>query len=253
MKQVLFIIIDLLYCTACQQEVNEQNESSAIEVKAEDKAKAPQYLSRSDAAERLRDYAKSHPSNSAILHTSKGDITIRLYNETPLHRANFLRLTERKYYDGTYFHRVVPNFVIQGGGTDEFNKKVKIGKYRIPAEINASKYIHKRGAVAMARYDEKNPNKESDSHEFYIVWGDNFNAKTLQATIQKYGLKLGKEQRSVYLSEGGSPHLDGLYTVFGEVTSGMEVVEEIVKMKVDKRGWPLENVDMTVEVVEIDK
>lgn len=251
MKRYYSIVLLFSVLLGCGRLTPSDEGGRVVKKKKEEKKEARNsLLNKDDANQRLKAYAQEHDADTVVIHTNQGDITILLYKDIPLHRGNFLRLCDRGYYDETYFHRVVPNFVIQGGGTDLFNKKVKIGKYRIPAEIRVDKYIHKRGAVAMARYDEDNPNKESDSHEFYIVWGDDFNRQTLQAVEKKYGLTLSSFQRDTYLNQGGSPHLDGLYTVFGEVIDGLEVVGEVVKSKVDKRGWPLQDVSIKMEVKE---
>lgn len=241
----------LLLLSSCQGSSSEgQLEKPLIKVEEEEKPKAHEtLLSAKDVVERLSTYAQENTENQMVIHTDLGDIVIRLYEKTPLHRANFVRLAKRGFYDETMFHRVVPGFVMQGGGTD-IRKKVKVGKYRVPAEITPDQYIHQRGAVAMARYDEDNPNKESDSHEFYIVWGEDFNRQTLQATAKKYGLTLSAMQKETYLAKGGSPHLDGLYTVFGQVVEGMEVVDKICHLEVDKRGWPLTNVSIKMEVMK---
>ncbi len=239
-----------------------------------------------------------------LINTTAGDITIKLYNETPLHRDNFIKMVENHTYDSTLFHRVIRDFMIQGGDPD--SKKappnVMLGNgtmgFTIPAEINP-KLFHKKGALAAARQsDDVNPKKESSACQFYIVHGRSFSLPDLSAMeaqvnnpikqkifgdlinrpenaalkkrfmnnqqaqngdsltklsqiiepmVQKEFDKTphfsySEEQRKAYTTAGGAPHLDGSYTVYGEVVSGMEVIDKIAGVAVDAVMRPLENV-----------
>jgi peptidyl-prolyl cis-trans isomerase B (cyclophilin B) len=244
----LFLLLALLL-PGCQSGGDDApRRAQAAEQAPSKPAKPEPLLSRADAAERLRQYAQEHPETQAVIHTPLGPIKVRLHAETPLHRANFVRLAKRGYYDETMFHRIVPGFVAQAGGTDE-RKKVKIGKYRVPAEIMPERHFHKRGALAMARYDDDNPNLESDSHEFYLVWGEDFTPASLSRLESRYGLSVQGARRQAYLSGGGSPHLDGRYTVFGEVESGLDVLEKLCRLEIDARGWPLQDMPIRVEIL----
>ncbi|HNW98318.1 MAG TPA: peptidylprolyl isomerase [Bacteroidales bacterium] len=190
--------------------------------------------------------------------TSFGDIKIKLYNGTPQHRDNFIKLAKEGYFNGTIFHRVIQNFMIQGGDPDSKNadSTAILGnggpEYTIPAEIDASKYFHKKGALAAARTgDDVNPLKASSGSQFYIVQGKKFSDEELNFFEQRVGKPYTKEQREVYKTIGGTPHLDGNYTVFGEVYEGLDVVDKIAAVKVDpKFNRPKQDVKMTVKVIE---
>ena len=222
-----------------------------------------------------------------LLQTNLGNITLRLYDETPLHRDNFLRLVREGYYNGTLFHRVIRDFMIQGGDPDSVNapagKRLGVGgpDYTLEAEIHPALF-HKRGALAAARQgDEVNPERRSSGSQFYIVWGQTYNAgqlrqmgkqlemQRLQSIFQalaanhraeilqlrrdrnRTGLQelqdrlaaeaetkaktlgpvLTEAQMEAYSSVGGTPHLDGQYTVFGEVVEGLDIVDRIQQVE----------------------
>lgn len=195
------------------------------------------------------------PKNQYVrIKTSYGDCIIRLYNETPLHRDNFIKLAKKGFYNGTLFHRVIQNFMIQGGDPD--SKKAMAGLelgdgdvgYTVPAEFRDSLF-HKRGVLAAARDD--NPAKASSGCQFYIVEGKRFTdgkMDTLETTRLK-GHKIPAWQREWYKSVGGVPHLDQSYTVYGEVVSGIDMVDRIAAVKKDECDRPLADVAMTVEVL----
>lgn len=233
-----------------------------------------------------------------------GDIVVRLYDETPLHRDNFLKLAGEGYYDGTLFHRVIKDFMVQGGDPD--SKGAPAGKmlgvggpdYTIEAEIKEGLY-HKRGALAAARQgDQVNPERRSSGSQFYIVWGQIYNEGQLrqfakQLRMQRVqdafntlanehraeiiqmrkdrnrlGLqelqdrlaaeaeeKAGKtglsdEQLKVYSTIGGTPHLDGQYTVFGEVEEGLDVVEMIQNSPTGRGDRPVDDIEMRMSIIE---
>ena len=236
--------------------------------------------------------------------TMLGDVVVRLYEETPIHRDNFMKLVKEGYYDGTLFHRVIKDFMIQGGDPD--SKGAPAGKmlgvggpdYTLEAEIKDSLF-HKRGALAAARQgDEVNPERRSSGSQFYIVWGQVYNEGQLrqfskQLRMQKVqaafndlvsshrdeimqmrrdrnraGLqelqeklvaeaenKVGKaglteEQLKIYSTIGGTPHLDGQYTVFGEVEEGLDVVEMIQSSATGRGDRPVDDIEMKMVVVE---
>ncbi|HNQ21093.1 MAG TPA: peptidylprolyl isomerase, partial [Bacteroidales bacterium] len=171
------------------------------------------------------------------------------------HRDNFVKLIKSGYYDSLLFHRVIANFMIQGG--DPQSKNAKPGQmlgnggpdYTIPFEY-VPEYFHKRGAIAAARMsDNVNPKKESSGSQFYIVQGRKFTMDELNILEQR-GFKFTDEQKQIYSTIGGSPHLDGQYTVFGEVISGMDVVDKIASLPTDRNNRPLQDVKFTIEIVE---
>ena len=182
------------------------------------------------------------------IETTKGTIIVKLYNETPLHRDNFIKLVKEKYYDSLLFHRVINSFMIQGGDPDSKNAKAgeMLGnggpEYTIPAEFNKD-IIHKKGALAAARTaDQINPEKRSSGSQFYIVQGQIFNAEQLQYISSKTGNQYTNSQKNIYQTLGGTPHLDGAYTIFGEIISGLEVIDTIAAVKTDGNNRPLEDV-----------
>ena len=238
------------------------------------------------------------------IETTLGDITVRLYDETPIHRDNFVRLVKEGYYDGTLFHRVIKDFMIQGGDPD--SKGAPAGKmlgvggpdYTLEAEIKDNLY-HKRGALAAARQgDEVNPERRSSGSQFYIVWGqvykenqlnqlgkqirmqkvqDAFNALAkahreeimqMRRERNRAGLqelqdqliaeaenKVGKQgltdqQMQLYSTVGGTPHLDGQYTVFGEVEEGLNVVEQIQNTATGRADRPTNDIDMRMTIID---
>lgn len=183
-----------------------------------------------------------------LLKTSFGDITIALYDETPKHKENFLKLVNEKFYDGVMFHRIIQGFMIQGGDPDSKNAKPgqQLGAgdigYKIPAEIVNGRF-HKRGAVAAAREgDQVNPQKASSGCQFYIVDGTVYDNDKMDMISQRTGKTFSSEQVEAYTTIGGAPWLDGDYTVFGEVVSGMDVVDKIAAQKKDRNDRPLEDI-----------
>ena len=188
-----------------------------------------------------------------MMQTTAGNIRIELYNETPLHRDNFVRLVNEHFYDSLLFHRVIKSFMIQAG--DPVSRHAQPGvflgdstlNYTIPAEIRTPQIYHKRGAVAMAREpDEVNPEQKSSSCQFYIVWGKRFSSQAIERVQErldtiKGGIKLTDEMISTYRKTGGTPHLDGTYTVFGEVTEGLDVIERIQAVMTDDDDRPVDD------------
>lgn len=165
--------------------------------------------------------------------TTEGVMLVKLYNQTPLHRDNMVKLVKEGYYDGLLFHRVIKSFMIQGGDPDSKNGKPgqMLGQggpgYTVPAEIIDS-LIHKKGALAAARMgDQINPTKASSGSQFYIVQGRPFNENELSAMADRSGIKYNDVQKQLYATLGGVPHLDGGYTVFGELVTGFDVLDKI--------------------------
>ena len=165
--------------------------------------------------------------------TTEGKMVFLLYNDTPLHRDNFLKLVKQHTYDSLLFHRVIKNFMIQGGDPNSRNAKPgqMLGDgtlgYTVPAEFRPN-HIHVKGALCAARQgDNVNPRKESSASQFYIVQGQVWNEQQLSMMEQRFGKKYTEEQRKAYTTVGGTPHLDGDYTVFGQLVEGMDVLERI--------------------------
>lgn len=240
------------------------------------------------------------------IQTTLGDIVVKLYDETPQHRDNFLKLAKEGYYDGTLFHRVIKSFMIQGGDPDSkgapAGKQLGVGGpgYTIEAEIK-SEFIHKRGALAAARQgDEVNPERRSSGSQFYIVWGQVYNQGQIgqlqkqmemqqlqaafnalvqehrsevmqlrrdrnraglqelqdklvaeaEAKVKATGAGLTYAQKEAYTTIGGTPHLDGQYTVFGEVEEGLDIVEMIQQAATAPGDRPIDDISMKMTVLE---
>jgi cyclophilin family peptidyl-prolyl cis-trans isomerase len=196
------------------------------------------------------------PEKMLIISTDYGTIKVKLYNETPLHRDNFIKLVSEKFYDGLLFHRVINAFMIQGGDPDSRNAKPgqALGNggpgYTIPAEF-VPQYYHKKGALAAARLsDQMNPRKESSGSQFYIVQGKVFTIEELDFLQSRTGVVYTPEQKAAYTTIGGTPHLDGAYTVFGEVVEGFEVIDKIAVLQGDASSRPHTDVKMTIRIIE---
>ena len=192
--------------------------------------------------------------------TSMGDIKLVLYNDTPQHRDNFLKLAKEGYYDGTTFHRVIKDFMIQGGDPNSKSAETMamVGNggpgYTIPAEFNIN-HLHVKGTLCAARQgDQMNPKRESSGSQFYIVQGkiptvDELNQ--IEQHIQRQAdpqFKYTEEQKNTYLLKGGTPFLDLQYTVFGEVVEGLEVMEKIAALKTLPGDRPVEDIKIKVVV-----
>ena len=190
-----------------------------------------------------------------LIKTTEGDITIALYDNTPKHRENFIKLVEEGFYNDILFHRIIKGFMIQTGDPDSKNAPAgtQLGSggpgYTIPAEFKSENY-HKRGAVAAARQgDQVNPTKASSGSQFYIVDGRPFNEREMAQISYQYGKSFTDEQRKVYTTEGGAPFLDGDYTVFGEVVEGMDVVDKIASKEKDRFDRPVKDVKILSAII----
>ena len=197
---------------------------------------------------------KSKKETKVKISTIYGDMTIKLYDETPQHRDNFIKLVNEEYYNGTLFHRVIKGFMIQGGDPDSkgAEKGVALGVggpgYTVPAEFNAA-FIHKKGALSAARQgDGVNPTKASSGSQFYVVQGKTYSKEELDAISR--GKKYTEEQYKIYETVGGTPHLDMGYTVFGEVIEGLDVIDKIANVSKDQRDRPEEDIKMTITAVK---
>jgi cyclophilin family peptidyl-prolyl cis-trans isomerase len=175
--------------------------------------------------------AKKNKNKFVEMKTTKGDIIIEVYADVPKHAENFLKLAKEGFYDSLLFHRVIPDFMIQGGDPDSKNAmngqmlgNGDIG-YKVPAEFMLPKYYHKKGALAAAR--DNNPEKASSGCQFYLVVGRLFSDADLTTMESRSGVKYSEQARTDYKTIGGTPHLDGSYTVYGQVVKGQDVVDAI--------------------------
>lgn len=235
-----------------QNAVEERSSKKEAENKKPDKPEKPQKLTPENAEDFLREYGKTIPHNRVKIKTRMGDIVIELFQNTPVHRANFLYLTDLGYFDMTEFYRVSPGFVCQAGNSDEYEtqyRRSEIGKYTLTPEFR-DEYFNRHGSVAMARQYKDNPDKRSSCYEFFINVGRPQNNAEIQNAEEKYGITYTEEQKEIYRTEGGNPHLDVDHTVFGKVVQGMDVVEEINRVEVDNREWPNESIPVEVEIIK---
>ena len=221
----LFLFTGLLGIISCKDNVQSKPLVNSLKIKIISPVKKKEIflLDDKNAIPFFFEYQKKHKENKVRIITDYGDIDIRLFDDTPYHRANFVYLTKKKYFDGEYFHRVVKDFIIQGGNSDNVKtskKRRAIGRYLLPPDTKKG-YKHHRGIVSMPSSEIENPHKLASPYEFFIV--------------QK------KE---------GAYHLDGNYTAFGKVIKGMEVVDVISNLETDKREWPLNNVRFKTIILE---
>ncbi|TVR39913.1 MAG: peptidylprolyl isomerase [Bacteroidia bacterium] len=192
-----------------------------------------------------------------LISTDKGDIVVALYDKTPQHRDNFIKLVQDGFYDGLLFHRVISGFMIQTG--DPLSRDAVPGEplgtggpgYTIPAEIIPGLFHHK-GALAAARQgDQANPERRSSGSQFYIVQGRVWSENELAQMEQGRGIAFSEEQRESYTTIGGTPHLDDAYTVFGYVVEGLDVVDRIASVETGQRDRPAEDVSIiSMQILE---
>lgn len=185
--------------------------------------------------ETLLNYGKENPENKVIINTNFGGIVVKLYDETPLHRANFIRLVKANYFDNRKIYRIVKGLCIQGGV--DYEDKLN---YLIPSEFKPN-LVHKRGAIAMARYNENNPHKMSSPTEFFIVTKSAFYD---EAELTQYSI----QAKEIYKKIGGEIEFDQKYTTFGEVISGMEIADKIVKLELIDKEKPLKMPNFSISV-----
>jgi len=187
------------------------------------------------------------PETLVVIHTTQGDITAKLYNDTPLHRDNFIKLVNEGWYEGSPFHRVINQFMIQGGGNKDGKQDPG---YTVEAEFRPN-HFHKKGVLSAARMgDQVNPEKRSSGSQFYIVQGRVYDDRYLNAVTAQTGQTFTEEQKAAYSTIGGTPHLDGGYTVFGEVLTGFDVIDKIAAVETGKGDVPVVPITMTIEILE---
>jgi cyclophilin family peptidyl-prolyl cis-trans isomerase len=192
-------------------------------------------------------FAQKEKQVKVVITTEYGDMTAVLYNETPKHRDNFVKLVNEGWYEGSPFHRVISGFMIQGGQNADGRQDPG---YKVQAEFVEGKY-HKKGALAAARMpDQVNPEKASSGSQFYIVQGKPVNEQSLLSIGASSGVNYTNEQIGTYAKTGGTPHLDGSYTVFGEVISGFEVIDKIAAVKTAPGDKPIQTVAMSVKIID---
>jgi peptidyl-prolyl cis-trans isomerase B (cyclophilin B) len=206
--------------------------------------KKGEVITQQNVREVLTRYGNENPENEVIMETEYGTMRLRLYEETPLHRANFVKLIKEGHFEEAEFYRIFYQFMIQAGDPDNQLP------YMIPSEFNP-RYIHKKGALSMARQDEDNPELQSSSTEFFIVHGGIYADYQIDDEIQNLGLKLTDEQRNIYRTQGGYMSLDQKYTVFGEVVEGLDVIDKIASVKVYNEDKPRKKIPVTIRLANV--
>jgi cyclophilin family peptidyl-prolyl cis-trans isomerase len=227
MKIVLKILLLLFFVVfyQCEKEKKAPLKKAPLKLEKKEKRieKAWDSLNKHNVTTFLTAFGEKNKETKILIRTDYGNIKIRLFKDTPLHRANFIFLTKIKYFDTTVFYRVAKNFVLQGGNSDNFQTvkdRYKYGNYKLPTEFRKNRK-HKYGALEAARDWKKNPEKLSSPFEFYIVQ-----------------------------NRKGAHHLNNEHTVFGEVISGFDTMDKIAKIKVGEDEWPEEDVNMKVEILD---
>ncbi len=203
-------------------------------------------LDDTNAAAFLAEWGAAQTENRVVLDTKHGRIVVELFADVPVHRANFLYKVYRRYFDPAEFTRVVPDFVVQGGNSEEERPqqlRFLIGQHTLPAEFRADR-IHVRGALAMSRSYNDNPDKRSSGYDFYIVTGRKIGAEELGRVQRDAGRTYTAAQAQAYATQGGAPHLDGEHTVFGRVVEGMDVVDRLAATPRDASDWPVERLEV---------
>lgn len=222
MKYVFFLLIAFLALSCDKKNVTE--------------------IDPDNVREELMRYGERNPETEVLIETDFGNMRLRLYEDTPLHRANFVKNIKEGAYESAEFYRIYYQFMIQAGiYPNEFN-------YNVPAEFSP-KHIHKKGALSMARSDENNPELESSATEFFVVHGARYADYQVEQELENLGLTLTPEQKQTYMTTGGYMSLDQQYTTFGEVIEGLDVIDKIAAVKVYDEDKPLRKIPLKISVV----
>ena len=247
--KIVCLVITIFFAAQLQAQVKKQpvkKQATGKPIKKPVKKLAPK------SVKAIADTIAKEEFTRVKMSTNVGDLVIRLYNKTPQHRDNFIKLVKAHFYDSLLFHRVISEFMIQGGDpkskTSTAGEMLGMGDvgYSIPAEFDSTLY-HKRGALCAARTD--NPDKASSGCQFYLVQGRKISEGELNNIQQQSGTKYSPAQRMTYKMNGGTPFLDMNYTVFGEVESGIEVVDAIAAAPVDNFKRPVNDIRMRMEIL----
>ena len=251
-KSILSIII-LLVLFSCKEDKPKKSVKKTVKKVAKIIPQKPVYnlISDKNVVERLTAYGKKNPETIVDVYTSKGKIRVKLFKDTPLHRANFILLVKGGYFKDALFSRVAKKFMAQFGGSyEDLQRNIQdtIGSFTIPSEIN-HRHFHKKGALAAARSYNKNPNKRSSSDEFYFVEGQIFSDLTLDHYAYENKYKFTATQRKYYKNNVGAAHIDGEHTVFGQIIEGYNIVPKLTHVPTDSQDWPTTDIYVDSAIV----
>lgn len=253
-KNILLILL-FTCCYSCEDKKAEpvliQNKKKTVVV--EKPVVYFEKINNKNVVERLTAFGKENPETVLAIFTTKGEIRIELFKDTPLHRANFILLAKAGYLKHALFSRVVKKFMAQCGGSyDDLQRSIQdtLGTYTIPSEMSHH-HFHKKGAVAAARNYKKNPTKRSACDELYFVEGIKFSDLSLDHYEHENKYKYSSKQRKYYMKNPGAAHLDGEHTVFGQITKGNHIVSKLTHVDTDAQDWPV--TDIFVDSVRIIK
>ena len=263
-RRTLGTIVLLLGLTACfevnkeedatedvsrgMQEISEERPTAPVELPA-----SPVYypsLTNENCEAFLSDWHRNNRDRLVRMKTDWGDIVVELFDDVPLHASNFRYKVHRGYFSPTEVVRIVPDFVVQGGNSEEERAQELrwlIGKHTLPAEFSPE-HLHFRGALAMGRTYQGNPDKRSSSYDFYLVVGRDVTSGELSQLEMEKGNNYSAQQKKRYQKEGGAPHLDGEHTVFGQMISGWEVLDQLAALPTDNSDWPLQRVEVRMNL-----
>lgn len=247
MIRKLLIVIVVLGFIACNNEVKQEISETTTKDETVEKKTAKPEKEIAEEETRINEKPAQVKETLVLISTSMGDITAKLYNETPQHRDNFIKLIKEGWYNDSPFHRVINQFMIQGG----HNKDGSMDPgYTVPAEFNQALY-HKKGALSAARLaDQVNPNKESSGCQFYIVQGKKATAQEIEMMQKRLKITYSDEQKDTYMNMGGTPFLDMQYTVFGEVIKGLDIIDKIAIVKTGEGDVPVKALTMTISIIK---
>jgi len=249
---VLILIVFLLF--SCEENNTPIVKEKTI-IKKEKKVVPPKpiydLISDKNVVKRLTAYGLKNPETIVNIYTSKGKIRIKLFKNTPLHRANFILLAKTGYFNHALFSRVTKKFMAQFGGSyDDVQRNIQdtIGNYTIPSEMSHH-HFHKKGALAAARSYHNNPDKRSAADEFYFVEGQKFSDLTLDHYAYENKYKFTATQRKYYNNNPGAAHIDGEHTVFGQIIEGFNIVKKLTHVDTDSQDWPITDIYVDSAIV----
>ena len=257
----LVMVIGLLGCSEPQQDaVGTEADPAVVEQVSVIPAVVPEALAtmpeayasltNANCESFLMDWHEEHRDRFVRMTTDWGEIVVELFDDVPLHAANLRYKVHRGYYSPTEMVRIVPEFVVQGGNSEEdLAQELRwlIGKHTLPSEFRKDR-LHYRGALAMGRTYQGNPDKRSSSYDFYVVVGRKVSSVELAQLENEKGRTYTAAQKARYKKEGGAPHLDGEHTVFGRMVSGWDVLDALAALPTDNSDWPLNRVEVRMEL-----